>query len=75
MSTYRPRGEQVWRLEEQADGTFDVYQGRRRLRAEMDYVPALRFIRPRLGADHIVKHVEPDGYETDITRTVTRGSR
>ena len=70
MSGYRARGPETWRLEEQDDGTFDVYQGRTRRKAGVDYIPAYRYIRANKEPHHKVIHVEPDGYENNITKSV-----
>ena len=61
-----------WRLEEQEDGTLDVYQGRRRHKAGIDPVEAMRFILKQVKPEDSVFVVEPDGYRTNITRTVRR---
>lgn len=73
MSGYRPRGSEVWRVEVQDDGLYDIYQGRRRRKAGVDYIFMIRYLRREIGPGHKVVMVEPDGYETTITRTVQRG--
>ena len=75
MSGYRARDVTKWRLEIQEDGSWDVYQGRKRIMRNADYVGAIRKVRSKTRDDEPIKvvSVEPDGYETDITRTVQRG--
>ena len=72
MSGYRPRGAETWRVEDQGDGTFDVYLGRTRKKSGIEYVDALRYVRGLFKPDQQVFTIEVDGYRTNVTRSISR---
>lgn len=71
MSTFRSRGTEKWRLEEQQDDNgYDVYLGRRRKKTNLELVDAIRYVRGEYKDGQRAVMVAKDGYETDLTRTV-----
>lgn len=72
MSLIRPRGSEKWRIEEQEDGTHDVYLGRHRRKSGVDWTDAVRYVRGLFTDGQKVVSVETDGYETNIARHMRR---
>lgn len=59
-------------LIQQADGTYTVEQNRRRLIDRLDEDEALAYAKQHRKPDERVVKIEKDGYESDMTRQLSR---
>jgi len=62
-------------MEEQPDGSVEIWQHIRRRRTSVGMIDAVRWLRPRVESTQTVVYVNSDGRSKDVTRTLFKRSK